>query len=88
MGGMDQGDDVIEERRSGTDRRGQKDRRSDRESRGKRVKRAPSEDLGDDLTIPDEQWDRRSGIDRRGHPFYRPPESNTRQDREESLLFD
>jgi hypothetical protein len=60
------------ERRSGRERRNGTSRRVDRETRKRLI--VPT-DGDDDRVIPDEQWDRRSNQDRRGHPFYTPRES-------------
>ncbi len=56
------------ERRSRADRRAACSRRVDFEKRKRLGESTESE--SDSQVIPSEQWDRRSGQDRRGHPLY------------------
>ena len=58
------------ERRSGTDRRQLKDRRLNHTQRQIWHEARYGMKPRDALTIPPGQWERRSGQDRRGHPFY------------------
>lgn len=58
------------ERRSVPDRRQLKDRRLNPAQRQIWHETEYGTKPQDALTIPAEQWERRSGQDRRGHPFY------------------
>lgn len=58
------------ERRSGKDRRSGRDRRVDLLARIKWAEEHGADPDRPDQTIPEALWDRRSGLDRRGHPMY------------------
>lgn len=75
VGGVNRGEStVLRDRRNGSERRSNGERRSDGDRRRTQVESPSDEVIGDERTIPEEHWDRRSGIDRRGHPFYQPVE--------------